>query len=97
MKRLPFGVSAAPLIFQAFIDPVLVDILGTSSYLDDIIAHGMNMDEYSGHLPQVFTRLKETHLKLQQPKWKLALSEFFSCVTDFTKKDNIQRVQRSKH
>lgn len=37
MKRPPFGVKAAPNIFQRLMDTMIKDILGTSAYLDDII------------------------------------------------------------
>ena len=39
-NRLPFGVSAAPAIFQRTIDSLLQGIPNTCAYLDDIKTHG---------------------------------------------------------
>ncbi|XP_064488368.1 uncharacterized protein K02A2.6-like [Ornithodoros turicata] len=54
VKRLPFGISAAPGIFQRFIDTLLADIPGTSAYLDDdVIVCGKDIDEHNRRLEQV--------------------------------------------
>ncbi len=36
-KRLPFGVSAAPAIFQCYMETILRCQPGTAVYLDDIL------------------------------------------------------------
>lgn len=39
-RRLPFGLSSAPEIFQRFMEEVLEGIEGAKAYLDDILMHG---------------------------------------------------------
>ncbi|XP_064465284.1 uncharacterized protein K02A2.6-like [Ornithodoros turicata] len=75
VKRLPFGISAVPGIFQRFIDTLLADIPGTSAYLDDVIVCGKDIDEHNRRLEQVLSKLEGANLRLRRDKCKFALPE----------------------
>ena len=45
-KRLPFGLSCAPAVFQKIIEKVIQEIPGTVNYLDDIIVTGATEKEH---------------------------------------------------
>lgn len=47
VKRLPFGVAAAPAIFQKVMDMTLAGIPGVAAYLDDVIISGANAEEHA--------------------------------------------------
>ena len=58
-NRLPFGVSAAPAIFQRTIEGVLQGIPNVCVYLDDILITGKTETEDLRNLDAVLTRLEE--------------------------------------
>ena len=45
-KRLPFGLSCAPAIFQKLIEQLVGDIPGVACYLDDIVVTGKSEQEH---------------------------------------------------
>ena len=57
-ERLPFGVSAAPSIFQRVMDNLLQGIPGVCVYLDDILITGSTEDEHLQHLDEGLTLKK---------------------------------------
>ena len=44
--RLPFGIAAAPAIFQSAMDSLLQGIPNVVCYLDDILITGKTTEEY---------------------------------------------------
>ena len=62
--RLPFGVSAAPAVFQRCIETLLQSCHGVSVYLDDILITGSTM-EYLGHVirPPSYTRKSQSNTR----------------------------------
>lgn len=66
-SRLPYGVSAAPAMFQSVMDKVLQG-LRVGCYLDDLIITGKNEEEHLAHLEAVLSRLQHYGFKLQQSK-----------------------------
>ncbi|XP_037507352.1 uncharacterized protein LOC119383342 [Rhipicephalus sanguineus] len=68
VKRLPFGISAAPAIFQKIMETTLAGIPGTSVYLDDIIVCGETPEQHNERLDQVLSRLGNIGLRLQKDK-----------------------------
>lgn len=56
-KRLNFGVSVAPEMFQNEVRQVLPDLEGTLSFSDDIIIHAPDRDEHDRTLEAVLQRL----------------------------------------
>ena len=67
-KRLPFGVSSAPGIFQKVMDTILKDIPHVIVYLDDILITGASQQEHLQILERVLSRLKEVGLHLNRRK-----------------------------
>ena len=67
-NRLPFGVSAAPAIFQRTIDSLLQGIPNTCAYLDDIIITGKTEEEHLQNLSAVLSKLQEAGLRLKKSK-----------------------------
>ena len=45
-KKLTFGVSFAPAIFQKAMDKILLGIPKTSAYIDDILVAGTSQEEH---------------------------------------------------
>lgn len=68
VNRLPFGVSAAPAIFQRCMDTTLAGISGISAYLDDIIVAGSTQEEHNHRLGIVLSRLENIGLRANRKK-----------------------------
>ncbi len=75
VKRLPFGASVCPGIFQRIMDSLLASIPGAKAYLDDIIVFGRNEDEHEANLRRVLDKLREAGLTLKKDKCKIRLKE----------------------
>ena len=67
-KRLPFGVSSAPAIFQRTMDSLLQGIPQTCVYLDDILITGNTVEEHLKNLNEVLRRLQTAGLRLKSRK-----------------------------
>ena len=72
-KRLPFGISPAPSLFQRIMDKILHNLKGTVFYLDDILVTGANDDEHLRNLSAVLQRLQQYGLRIKVEK-----CEFFA-------------------
>ena len=68
-NRLPFGVAAAPAIFQRLIDSLLQGIPGTVVYLDDILITGGSKKEHLDNLQTVLHRLSQAGLRVKKEKF----------------------------
>ena len=68
--RLPFGVSAAPSIFQSVMDQILIDISNVFCYLDDILVGGSTIEECKANLYLVMSRLNHHKVKINLEKCK---------------------------
>ena len=66
--RLPFGVSAAPGIFQRCMESLLNNCKGVSVFIDDILVTGATVEEHLLNLQEVLERLQEANLKLNKAK-----------------------------
>ena len=66
--RLPFGVSAAPGVFQRCMENSLQGCKGVSVYLDDILVTGSTVDEHLQNLDKVLNKLEMAGLKLNKAK-----------------------------
>ncbi|XP_064475427.1 uncharacterized protein K02A2.6-like [Ornithodoros turicata] len=75
VKLLPFGIAAAPAIFQRFVEKLLAGIDGIAVYLDDIIISGADQQQHNRRLETVLARLEESGLRLKKPKCKSARTE----------------------
>ena len=67
-KRLPFGVSSAPAIFQHIMDQLLQGVKFTVCRLDDILISGRSLEEHLKILEEVFRRLEEHGIRLNRTK-----------------------------
>ncbi|KAK5893905.1 hypothetical protein CgunFtcFv8_006733 [Champsocephalus gunnari] len=74
-KRLPFGISSAPEIFQRKMVETLEGLDGVAVYMDDIIIHGSNTSEHDERLQKVLDRLESAGLKLNNEKCVLRKEE----------------------
>ena len=63
-KRLPFGISSAPEVYQKLMTEVLSGLDGVLCYLDDIVVYGKSRNDHDKKLQLVFDRLKEWGIKL---------------------------------
>ena len=72
-NRLPFGVAAAPSIFQRTMENLLQGIPHVSIYLDDILVTGTSDADHLVTLDKVLSRLKDAGLRLKQSKCKFML------------------------
>ena len=74
---MPFGLSGAPATFQRLMDDVL---RGTESfagvYLDDIVIHSTSWRDHLEHLAEVFGRLEEAGLTIEQKKCTFAATGY---------------------
>ena len=66
--RLPFGVSAAPAIFQRTMDTILQGVPHTVCYLDDILVTGSTQQEHLENLDEVLKRLRDQGARVKKSK-----------------------------
>ena len=67
-KRLTFGISSAPEIFQRKMSALLQGLEGVSVFMDDILVHGTNMEEHDRRLNRVITTIDKAGLRLNKEK-----------------------------
>lgn len=69
-KRLPFGITSAPEIFQRRMQELLHDHEGTVVYMDDILVFGATLEEHNSRLKKVMETIRASGLKLNRQKCK---------------------------
>lgn len=67
-KRLPFGLSSSPGIFQKFISQLFTQMDGVAAYLDDIIICGKDKTEHDERLRKVLQILCDHNVKINKSK-----------------------------
>ena len=75
MKRLPFGCSQAPGIFQRTIEGLLGDIPRTVAFVDEILTTGDSEENCLKQLEAIFKRLLESGLRVNKEKCKFLVKE----------------------
>ena len=65
-KRLLFGISSAPELYQHIIQQVLADCEDAENISDDVIIHGSTKDEHDERLLKVLTKIKSAGLTLNR-------------------------------
>ncbi|XP_063955009.1 uncharacterized protein K02A2.6-like [Lytechinus pictus] len=66
--RMPFGVNAAPEIFQRKMNKMLEGLEGVEVIMDDILVWGATKKEHDKRLERVLQRVQERNLKLNASK-----------------------------
>ena len=95
-NRLPFGVAAAPSIFQRTLENLLQGIPHVSIYLDDILVTGTSEAEHLDTLDQVLNRLETAGLRLKQGKCAFMLESVIYWATRSRRKAYNQLKKRSE-
>lgn len=67
-KRLPFGITSAPEIFQRKMMETLQGLEGVEVFMDDILVHGATEAEHDSRLDKVMQRIEAAGLKLNREK-----------------------------
>lgn len=69
-RVMPFGLHSAPATFQRLLDSIIGPELEPNAfaYLDDIIIISRTFQEHLSHLTEVFRRLREARLRLNNDK-----------------------------
>ena len=73
-KRLMFGVSCAPEMYQKILQQVLQECEGAHNILDDIIVHGETEEEHDRRFDRVVQVLYEKGLTLNREKCQYKMS-----------------------
>lgn len=68
--RLAYGVSSAPLIFQAVMDQILQGIEQVTCFLNDILITDGSREEHLCKLEEVLSSLEKYNVKVKQSKCK---------------------------
>ena len=68
VKRLAFGISSAPGLFQRVMETILQGLPGVVIYLDDILVVGSTKKEHDERLRMVLARLQAAGLRLKAEK-----------------------------
>lgn len=74
-RRLMFGISSAPEIYQHIIGQVLQGIPGVHNISDDIIVSGETIQQHDERLHQVMQRLQEKQLTVNRTKCQFRMSQ----------------------
>lgn len=67
-KRLMFGISCAPEIFQKVIERMLLGCEGVINFIDDILIYGEDLVEHDIRLRKVINVLEENNVILSKDK-----------------------------
>lgn len=69
-KRLPFGLTNGPALFQRSMNKVLSGLIGKCCivYIDDVCIFSKTVEEHAEHLRLVLQRLKEAGLQVKPSK-----------------------------
>lgn len=67
-KRLMFGISCAPEIFQKIMEKLLAKCEGCLNYVDDIIIYGQTEESHNTRLKAVMETLRENNVALNVDK-----------------------------
>ncbi|KFD63932.1 hypothetical protein M514_23923 [Trichuris suis] len=69
-KRLPFGLSFAPALFQRAMVQILAGVEGVAVYIDDIIVTGCDEQQHMKRPHMVLSRLKKAGMRTRTSKCK---------------------------
>ncbi|XP_060543046.1 uncharacterized protein K02A2.6-like [Pantherophis guttatus] len=83
-KRLQFGVSVAPGLFQSLMERLLQGIEGVVPYFDDVLISARDTTQLKQRLREVLTRFQKVGFKVKRDKCQLAETqvEFLGYLID---------------
>lgn len=67
-KRMMFGITCAPEIFQKILERILLGCDGVINFIDDILIFGKDQKEHDDRLEKVLTVLKSHNVSLREEK-----------------------------
>ncbi|UYV79978.1 K02A2.6-like [Cordylochernes scorpioides] len=67
-KRIPFGISSAPEIFQRKMTQLLGKMEGVVCFMDDIVVYGSSLEEHNERVRQVLKKFQEEGMTLNPEK-----------------------------
>ncbi|UYV84257.1 K02A2.6-like, partial [Cordylochernes scorpioides] len=67
-KRIPFGITSAPEIFQGKMTQLLGKIEGVVCFMDDIVVYGSSLEEHNERVRQVLKKIQEEGMTLNPEK-----------------------------
>ncbi|UYV82775.1 K02A2.6-like [Cordylochernes scorpioides] len=67
-KRIPFGITSAPEIFQRKMTQLLGKIEGVVCFMDDIVVYGSSLEEHNERVRQVLKKIQEEGMALNPEK-----------------------------
>ncbi|VDI32041.1 Hypothetical predicted protein [Mytilus galloprovincialis] len=74
-KRLMFGISCAPEMYQQCIKMALEGCVGQRNISDDIIVYGCTQEEHDERLKRVLDRMREKGLRLNKDKCRFNMDK----------------------
>ena len=74
-KRLPFGISSAPDVFQAIMSEMFGDIEDVEVVVDDLLIWGTTEEQHDSRLENVLQRARQRNLKLNKDKSQIKQKE----------------------
>lgn len=74
-KRLMFGITCAPEIFQKTMEKIFAGIDGVMFYIDDIIIYAKDVEEHDKRLANVMKRINDYNILLNTDKCIYKVSE----------------------
>ncbi len=77
-RRLPFGITSAPAVFQRAMGQILSGLSGVQCYLDDILVTGKTDEEHLTNLDATLKRLEDYGLRVRKSK-----CEFFQTSVEY--------------
>ncbi|XP_060774184.1 uncharacterized protein K02A2.6-like [Neoarius graeffei] len=85
-KRLPFGITSAPALFQRAMEQILSGLPGVQCYLDDLLITGVDDKTHLQNLEATLQRLEDYGLRVRRDKCEFFRSsvEYLGHVIDST-------------
>ena len=74
-KRMPFGISSAPEVFQKKNEALFGDIDGVEVIFDDIIVAATNEKEHDETMLKLLERARQANVKFNSAKLQYKVSE----------------------
>ncbi|KAJ0169146.1 hypothetical protein K1T71_014941 [Dendrolimus kikuchii] len=91
-KRLMFGITCAPEIFQKTLERIFLECEGTVNFIDDILVYGESEEIHKQRLERVMKTLEDNNIVLSKDKLK-PLQKYVTSIQRFRPPMNIGELQ----